>query len=131
MIDLEYVDMIEKDGLTESIFTQVMGGLFIKMFNNKQIECIKYCIVNNLDAELIVNPEYSYEQMYQITRAMEKSLDITPMLNPEFDVEQMIQIRYGLEDGIDASLYANKFMAAPLMEGIRLKLKEEKLYNNK
>lgn len=57
----------------------------------------------NSEIFIYAKPEYSVEQMKEITKGLESGIEITKILHPEWSIEYMTLIRMGLERGKDLS----------------------------
>jgi len=68
------------------------------LFNDKQIDQIRYGLVQMLDVDVYAKPEYDHNQMQQIRLGLIEGLDVSQYANLNNDWKQMQQIRIELEN---------------------------------
>lgn len=65
-----------------------------KLFTNDQLSIINDCLLQNIDASKIANPEYSPEQMNTLMNCLKDGIDITIFADAKNDPHQMLKISF-------------------------------------
>lgn len=93
----------------------------------KLMELYRAFQTGSLNAALLINHNYTLEQLKQLRKGLESFVDIRYFANPIYTAEQMKYIRKGLEDDLNINAYLNYKLSANQMREIYQDLKF--LYN--